>query len=164
MNNAPDHLKRDLLALRYLDALDAGDLEAVADIWEGASRDPALEQLLSEFDGALFVEARANECPLRKPSGRRGRRWAAWVGVAGAVAAACLIAVLAWPTRHGKDTTPSPRMNQPVQQVSSQPPDEFNSLSSLLALRRNLNETEMPAFTWPFENSVSTSSPLDSLD
>ena len=164
MSNAPDHLKRDLRTLRYLDALDAGDLEAVADIWEGASRDSELELMLAELDGALFVEAQGNESPLREPSWRRREHWAARVGVAGAVAAAGLIAVLTWPTRDGDAPIPSPGTNQPVQQVSSQPPDEFDSLSPLLALRRNLNETEMPAFTWPFENTVSTSSPLDSLD
>jgi hypothetical protein len=164
MNNASNHLKGDLRALRYLDALDAADAEAVADIWEGASGDPELERMLAELDGALFAEARGNESPLREPSGRRLRLWGARVGVAGAVAAACLIALLAWPKRDGKNTIPSPGTNQPVQPVASQPPDEVNSLSPLLALQRNPNETEMPAFIWPFENRVSTSSPLDPLD
>jgi hypothetical protein len=164
MNNAPDHLNRDLLALRYLDALDAGDLEAVAEIWEVAGRDPELERLLAEVDGALYVEARGQESPRREPRRWQRRRWAARVGAAGAVAAACVIAVLAWPTRDGKDAIPSLGTNQPVQVGSSQPADEFNGASPLLALRRNLEETELPAFTWPFENRVSTLSPLDPLD
>ena len=71
MNDAPNHLPRDLEALRYLDALNAGDLEAVAEVWERADRDPELRQMLVELDSELFVEARGNASPLREPSGRR---------------------------------------------------------------------------------------------
>jgi hypothetical protein len=157
-------LARDLQALRYLDALNAGDLEAVADVWERADRDPELREMLVELDGALFVEARGNASPRREPSGRRRQRRAVWAGVSGSLAAACLIALLAWPGRDGKDTIPNPGRIQTVQRVSAQPPDGSNGLAALLALRRALNETEMPAFAWPFENSVSTSSPLDLPD
>ena len=150
--------------MRYLDALDAGDLEAVAEAWERAGRDPELERMLVELDGALFAEVRGNASPPREPSGRRRRRWAVWAGVSGAVAAACLIAVLALPGRDGKDTIPSPGRNQSVQQVASQPPDDSTGLATLLASRRDLDETEMPAFDWPFENTLSTSSPLDLPD
>jgi hypothetical protein len=164
MNDAPNHLSRDLEALRYLDALNVGDLEAVAEVWERAGRDPELQQILVELDGVLFVEARGNASPIREPSGRRWPRWAVWAGVSGPLAAACLITLLAWPRRDGKDTIPSPGRNQPVQRVSSQPPDGSIGLAALLALRRTLDETEMPAFDWPFENNVSTSSPLDLPD
>jgi len=164
MNDAPYHLPRDLEALRYLDAVDAGDLEAVAEAWERAGRDPGLQEMLGELDGALFVEARGNASPLLEPSGRRWRRRAAWAGVSGALAATCLIAVLARPGRDDKDTIPSPGRDQPVQRVSSQPPDDSTGLAPLLALRRSLNEAEMPTFAWPFENTVSTSSPLDLPD
>jgi len=56
MKEPRNHLPRDLQALRYLDAVDAGDLEAVAALWDEASRDPALERLLAELDGELAVE------------------------------------------------------------------------------------------------------------
>ena len=68
MNDAPDHLPRDLEALRYLDAVDAGDLEAVAEAWERAGRDPGLQEMLGELDDALFVEARCNASPVLEPS------------------------------------------------------------------------------------------------
>jgi hypothetical protein len=56
MNEPRNHLPHDLKALRYLDALDAGDLEAVAALWEEASLDPELERLLAELDQVLFLE------------------------------------------------------------------------------------------------------------
>src|SRR5262245_15777183 len=56
MREPTNHLPRDLQGLRYLDALDSGDLETVAALWEEASRDPELERMLAELDGALFVE------------------------------------------------------------------------------------------------------------
>jgi hypothetical protein len=163
MNDAPNHLPRDLEALRYLDAVDAGDLEAVAEAWERAGRDPGLEKMLGELDRALFVEARGTASPLLEPSGRRWRRRAAWAGVSGALAATCLIAVLARPRPHDKNAIASPEWDQPVQRASSQPPDDPTGLARLLAMRRSLDETEMPTFAWPFENTVSTSSPLDPL-
>ncbi len=43
-------------ALRYFDALDRGDLETLAGLWEAASRDPALEQLLGELTEGLAAE------------------------------------------------------------------------------------------------------------
>jgi hypothetical protein len=57
MSEPRNHLPRDLKALRYLDALEAGELEAVAALWEEASGDPELERLLAELDEALFLEA-----------------------------------------------------------------------------------------------------------
>src|SRR5262249_47236514 len=99
-----------------------------------------------------------------EPSGRRWRRRAAWAGVAGALAATCLIAVLARPRHDDEDTIPSPGRAQPVQRVSSQPTEDYTGLAPLLALRRNQNESDKPTFAWPYENSVSTSSPLDLPD
>ena len=47
------HLPRDLAALHYLEALNAGNLETAAALWDEASRDPELERTLTELDGAL---------------------------------------------------------------------------------------------------------------
>lgn len=43
-------------ALRYLDALDAGDADAVAEMWERAEMDPKLEQILCELTDGLAAE------------------------------------------------------------------------------------------------------------
>ncbi len=49
MKAPQSRLASDLRALRYLDALNAGDLEAVSDLWEEASHDPELERILAEL-------------------------------------------------------------------------------------------------------------------
>src|SRR5262245_40173920 len=104
MKEPRNHLPRDLKVLRYLDALNAGDLEAVAVLWEEASRDPQLERMLTELDGALFVEEAGRNwtaeaereqalIPKHWPSGlpapipwaTRGR-WAGVTGVIGGLA------------------------------------------------------------------------------
>ncbi|HTU90096.1 MAG TPA: hypothetical protein VMF69_08360 [Gemmataceae bacterium] len=43
-------------ALRYLDALDAGDVALLAELWERASAEPQLEQVLGELTDGLAVE------------------------------------------------------------------------------------------------------------
>jgi hypothetical protein len=43
-------------ALRYLDALDAGDVATLAELWEQAAVDPQLEQVLGELTDGLAVE------------------------------------------------------------------------------------------------------------
>ena len=160
MNNASKHLSRDLQALRYLDALTAGDLEAVADIWEEADRDPELQGMLAEVDDALFVESKGDASPRREPSGRRRQRWAVWVGVAGGLAAACVIAVIAWQGRDVKDKAAIARTSEPDLRLPSHPPGDLISL----APRRDPDLIDLPVFAWPFENSISASSPLDRID
>ncbi len=44
------------VALRYLDALDAGDVAALAELWEQAVGNPQLEQVLGELTDGLAVE------------------------------------------------------------------------------------------------------------
>jgi len=43
-------------ALRYLDALDAGDVAALAELWEQAAGNPQLEQVLGELTDGLADE------------------------------------------------------------------------------------------------------------
>jgi hypothetical protein len=43
-------------ALRYLDALDAGDVQTLAELWEHAARNPQLEQMLAELTDGLADE------------------------------------------------------------------------------------------------------------
>jgi hypothetical protein len=49
-------LWRERLALRYLDAHDAGDLDTIAALWEQAGADPELEHLLRELEEGLAQE------------------------------------------------------------------------------------------------------------
>ena len=111
MNKRTSNLSRDLEAVRYLDALNAGDLEAVADLWDQASRDPQLEQILTELDGALVGEAsgaRTNrDCDIWPRSTRR-----LWVGALCGAAAAAVLAFMAWPT--GDDTNPVAPSPSPI--------------------------------------------------
>ncbi len=43
-------------ALRYLDALDSGDVTILAELWEQAALNPELEQLLNELTDGLAIE------------------------------------------------------------------------------------------------------------
>jgi hypothetical protein len=96
------------------------------------------------------------------------RRWAVWVGVAGALAAACLLAVLAWPRRDGKGPAPGPTPRESAHQATPRPPDDSDDLAVWREARRVLDGAEPPTFTWPLEETlpirVSTSLPPDLLD
>ena len=56
MSRHEDRHWRERESLRYLDALDAGDLDAVAAIWGEAAGDPELEALLRDLDDGLYTE------------------------------------------------------------------------------------------------------------
>jgi hypothetical protein len=157
-----EYLPQDLKTLRYLDALDAGDLETMAALWDEASRDPELERILTELDGAL-VEARlarsgsagARRVPGLSPKQSRTtrRRWATWVGLVGTVAAACLLAVLAWSMRHGNGAQPGPAVGAFGQPGLHQAPDEVANLPAWPGDRRLVDGAGMAAFHWPLPQS-----------
>jgi len=86
--------------------------------------------------------------PAPRPA--RPRRWAVWVGVAAALAAACLLVVLAWPRRDSKEPD-SPILPTPpsAHQGTPQPADDSDSLAAW----RALDEEALPAFTWPLRDS-----------
>lgn len=56
MSARADRFWRERVAVRYLDALDAGDLEAVGTLWDEAAADPDLEALLHEINEGLDAE------------------------------------------------------------------------------------------------------------
>ena len=103
--------------------------------------------------------------PAERPTARR--RWAVWVGVAGALAAACLLAVLAWPRRDGHPPAPSPP-KEAVKHVPPRPPDGPAAVAAWREARRVLDGAEMPSFTWPLGETLplrgSTPVPPDLLD
>jgi hypothetical protein len=164
MKEPRKHLPLDLKALRYLDALNAGDLEAVSTLWEEASHDPELERMLVELDGAMFQEFLGNQSSLPEQLGRRQRRWAVWGGAVATLAAACLLAILAWPPRDTKNPGPNPPMSQTGKDVARRSSDVSHDVTPLLEARRDLDVAAMPRFVWPLENVLSVSTPLDLLD
>ena len=164
MKEPQNHLPRDLKAVRYMDALNAGDLEAVSALWEEASHDPELERMLVELDGAMFQEVRGNPSSLPEKLGRRRRHWAVRVVAAVALAAACLLAVRAWPWRDAKNPVPSPPRGRTADLVALRPSDVSHGVTRLIETRRDLDSAEIPTFVWPVENLLSASTPLDRFE
>jgi hypothetical protein len=85
----------------------------------------------------------------------RPRRLAVWAGAAGAVAAACLLAVLLSPGPGSEMAVPNLAVNsersQPAHQVTAQQPADFLSIMPWLEARRDLDGAERPLFTWPIQ-------------
>jgi hypothetical protein len=159
MNEPRKLLTSDLQGARYLEALAARDLEIVANLWEEASRDPELERTLTEIDGALFEEADGSH--RRVPNKRRRL----WVAAAGALAAACLLGALFLHGRGGKE--PAQGVIPVIPEVVHQPPAPFDRLAATRLAQRDLDETELPSFTWPLSQTspiTPTSMPADRLD
>ncbi len=162
MKERRNHLPRDLKALRYLDALNAGDLDAVSNLWEEASHDPELERMLVEIDGAVFQEIPGN--PRSLPARFGPRRWATWGVAVGTLAAACLLAILA---STGPDATKpgsKPPINQTGIEAARPSSDVSHDFTPLLSVRRDLDEAALPGFVWPLETALSASTRLDLLD
>ena len=99
---------------------------------------------------------------------RPRRRRTVWVGVGGALAAACLLAILAWSGRDGGRPVPSPPTSASALLGPSRPPDGSAGRPDWLEARRNPDGPDMPPFTWPLEEKsafkVSTSIPPELFD
>ena len=96
-------------------------------------------------------------------------RWrrAVRVGLAGA-AAACVLILLAWPRRDGKDPIVKPRGVESVHQVTPRLPDDSDNVVPWRTSRRVLDGVEMSPFTWPLAETSplrrSTSIPPELFD
>jgi len=90
-----------------------------------------------------------------------------WLVVSG-LAAACLVAVLARPRGDGKHTVPGFSGQQSSDPITRRPRQDPTSVAAWGNVRRGLNLSEMPAFSWPLEESSRlsrlTSVPPDLLD
>jgi hypothetical protein len=150
--------------MRYLDALDAGDLEAVAALWEDAAADPELERMLTELDGAVFPEILGNPGARLERRGRRRPRWAVWGAAVGTIAAAGLLAILARPRRDTQAPGSIPPIRQTAEVLAHQPPANSQGPTPLFGGRPDLDEAALPRFVWPLKNLLSASTPLDLLD
>jgi hypothetical protein len=104
--------------------------------------------------------------PAGRPVPRR--HWAAWVGAVGALAAACLLAVLVWLGRDAVNPAPKPGTVEAARQDTPRPPDDRAGVPAWLVARRILDGAEPPPFTWPVPGSPpvtpSTAIPPDLLD
>jgi hypothetical protein len=99
--------------------------------------------------------------PAKRSTPRR--HWGIRVGV---LAAACLLAVIAWP--RGDGNRPISRTIETPFRASVQPPDDSANIASLRTARKALDDGEPPTFTWPLPEPspirFSTSIPPDLLD
>jgi hypothetical protein len=164
MNPQQKSLAEDLTALRYIEAVNAGDLESVSDFWGEASHDANLEELFASIDGALFQEVQDNSGVRLKWRSARVRRWTSAIAAACALAAAGYLTIWVPWHRDVKKNASIPTAIRVIKPVNGTHVENHPDLSSLLAARREASEAEMPRFVWPVENRFSTSTPLDLLD
>jgi hypothetical protein len=95
------------------------------------------------------------------------RRWVARVGAA-ALAAAGLLAVLAWLGRDGNNVVIGPPSSHPTAKITPRPPEDADGIAILLQALRDLDEADPPTFTWPLPPTppltLAPSIPADLLD
>jgi hypothetical protein len=151
MSSDQDQLRLDRMAVRYLEAVEQGDLDTIAGLWADAADDPEVVLLLEELNEALTVTPRS----VRRRVG---------IGLAAFGAAACVAACFAalfWTFGERrqaigpKHDPPSPRV---VVEASSCPGGAMpiaavSKVSRFALLNADLQGAEMPAFAWPFEES-----------
>jgi hypothetical protein len=75
-----------------------------------------------------------------------------WLVVSGA-AAACLVAVLAWPRGDSKNPVPGVSGQQSSGAITPRPRQDPRSVAAWGNVRRGLDLSDMPAFSWPLEES-----------
>ena len=149
MNHDSDQLRIDLMAVRYLDASERGDLDTIADLWAAAAADPELERLLHELNEELTVAPRS----IRRR---------VWIVLAAAGVAAC-VAALIWTFGDKRGTKVQIANSNPqpapaaVDSSASGPGDApaspASNISRIALLTADLQGAEMPAFAWPFNES-----------
>jgi hypothetical protein len=103
---------------------------------------------------------------LVPPRAERPSR-ARWLVVSG-VAAACLAAVLAWPRGDGKHTVPGSSGQSSSDPITPRPRENPTTVAAWGNVRRGLDLSEMPAYSWPLGESSRlsrlTTAPPDLLD
>jgi hypothetical protein len=149
MNQDQNQIRLDLMAVRYLEATERGDLDTVADLWAAAVTNPELELMLHELNEELTMAPRSGRQRL-------------WISLAAAGAAACL-AVVIWTFGDRRGTIaqkgdsspqPTPVVVKTSPHVAGAPPAASVSNASRIALlTADLQGAQMPAFAWPFSDS-----------
>jgi hypothetical protein len=146
MKNDPGQLRLDLMAVRYLEASEHGNLDTIAEIWAAAAADPELELLLHGLNEELTIAPRS-------------RHWRSWSGLAAAAVAACVAAFIwTFALRHGANDqransnfAPAPVVVQ--SSTDGSPTAPVSNLSRFALLNADLQGEEMPSFAWPFHGS-----------
>ena len=150
MNESPNFGSRDLDRLQYLNALDAGDLETVANFWERASHDPELESLLVELEAGLILENGIMPAARSK----RSHRWNQRSGLVACLMAASLLAGLAW----GVWTVIRPVLPQQQRKAVSVKDPKLMMDDDLVAPWQRTNpasgKNALTAFSWPLEEKT----------
>ena len=165
MKETPKRPDRDSEILRYVDALDSGDLESIASLWEKASDDPVLEALLLEVEGAVAAEEAKTIRRLPGQISQKPRAWVRRMVVAGALGAACLLVFLLWRSRESSQPGPSLPNRE---YVTKPPPMDDGSLPVPSQDARTIDKNALTAFAWPLEEKqpirAGSSIPADLLD
>jgi hypothetical protein len=147
MSQKPDQLRLDGLAVRYLEATERGDLDAIADLWIEAASDPNLEVLLHELNEELARSPSSRRRPLR-------------FGLAAALVAACVAALIFTISgRRGALVDKTDPQIPIASGDSARPPLASGAMSaaplshaSLIAhLIDDQDGTALATFTWPFD-------------
>jgi hypothetical protein len=81
-----------------------------------------------------------------------------WLVVSG-LAAACLVAVLIRPRGDGNGSVPGTSAPQSPDEITPRPRQDTAGIAAWRKVRRGLDVSEMPAFSWPLQES----SPLSAL-
>jgi hypothetical protein len=101
--------------------------------------------------------------PLRTDRPSRTR----WLAVAG-LAAACLVAVFAWPRGDSNNAVPGFSGRPSSDPITPRAREDPTGVAAWGNVRRGLNLSEVPAFSWPLQESARlsrlTSIPPDLLD
>jgi hypothetical protein len=99
---------------------------------------------------------------------RSARPWRTRLLIGSGLAAACILAVLAWSRRHVNHPVASRDASQSAPQVTHRPPDDSSRNAALPEVRRGLDGMENVTFNWPLQETVClmVSSPIspDLLD
>jgi hypothetical protein len=91
-------------------------------------------------------------------------RW----GIVSGLAAACLVAALAWPRGDRTDRVPGHAGQSSPEPIAPRPRQDPASIAAWANVRRGLNLSEMPDYSWPLQESSHLSRlasiPADLLD
>jgi hypothetical protein len=156
------HLSRDIFALRYLTALQAGDLDGVAALWEEAGGDVDLEEVLVEVESILIEEESASRTELRprrdgsdqatapelRTPASRKKRWQTAMSLSAALAAVCLVIYLTWLSVQARL---SDARHPLTQQDAPRVLDGAEYDQGLQELRPRSAGAQSTTFSWPLE-------------